>query len=280
MLLQGQIISTCTIILLESFGKLKLQNVRFSDVKQFYIGILKDQKMKATTLESIHTQIHPAFQMAVRDELLRMNPTDGVMTEIKKSKLWDKPKRHALTVPQQKVFMDFLKGDKEHKGWLPIIMVLFGTGMRIGECLEICWEDLYFRGRLISVNHNLTERPDDSGECGKRIQTPKTVASNRTIHMIEEVFQAFLTKYEIQNCSGFCEKEIDGYFGFVFSTSRHTVYSAAAINNAIHRAVSAYNKEEKVRAMKEDRKNCSFRTFLLIICIILFVPSSVKMRQI
>lgn len=63
----------------ESFGKQKLQNVRFSDVKQFYIGILKDQKMKATTLESIHTQLHPAFQMAVRDGLIRMNPTDGVI---------------------------------------------------------------------------------------------------------------------------------------------------------------------------------------------------------
>lgn len=238
----------------EGFGKQKLQSVRFSDVKQFYIGILKDQKMKATTLESIHTQLHPAFQMAVRDGLVRMNPTDGVMTEIKKSKLWDKPKRHALTIPQQKAFMDFLKEDKEYEGWLPIITVLLGTGMRIGECLGLRWEDLDFENRLISVNHNLTERPDDSGKCGKHIQTPKTEAGNRTIPMIEEVFQAFLTEYEIQNCLGFCEEEIDGYSGFVFSSSRHTVYSATAVNNAIHRAVSAYNKKEKALAMKEDRK--------------------------
>ena len=238
----------------ESFGKQKLQNVRFSDVKQFYIGILKEQKMKATTLESIHTQLHPAFQMAVRDGLIRMNPTDGVMAEIKKSKLWDKPKRHALTVPQQKAFMDFLKEDKEYEGWLPIVTILLGTGMRIGECLGLRWIDLDFENRLISVNHNLTDRPDDNGKCDKHIQTPKTAAGNRTIPMIEEVFQAFLTEYEIQSCLGFCEEEIDGYSGFVFSTSRHTVYSAAAVNNAIHRAVSAYNKKEKARAMKEDRE--------------------------
>ena len=238
----------------DTFGKQKLQSVRFSDVKQFYISILKEDKMKANTLESIHTQLHPAFQMAVRDGLIRMNPSDGVMAEIKKSKLWEKPKRHALTVPQQKAFMDFLKEDKDYEGWLPVITVLLGTGMRIGECLGLRWEDLDFKNRMISVNHNLTDRPDDNGKCGKHIQSPKTAAGNRTIPMIEEVFQAFLTEYEIQSCLGFCEEEIDGYSGFVFSTSRHTVYSAAAVNNAIHIAVSAYNKKETARAMKEDRE--------------------------
>lgn len=123
-----------------------------------------------------------------------------------------------------------------------------------GECLGLRWEDLDFENRMISVNHNLTDRPDDNGKCGKHIQTPKTAAGNRVIPMIEEVFQAFLTEYEIQSCLGFCEEEIDGYSGFVFSTSRHTVYSAAAVNNAIHRAVSAYNKRETTRAMKEDRE--------------------------
>lgn len=123
-----------------------------------------------------------------------------------------------------------------------------------GECLGLRWEDLDFKNRMISVNHNLTDRPDDNGKCGKHIQSPKTAAGNRTIPMIEEVFQAFLTEYEIQSCLGFCEEEIDGYSGFVFSTSRHTVYSAAAVNNAIHRAVSAYNKKETARAMKEDRE--------------------------
>ena len=126
--------------------------------------------------------------------------------------------------------------------------------MRIGEYLGLRWEDLDFENRMISVNHNLTDRPDDNGKCGKHIQTPKTAAGIRTIPMIEEVFQEFLTEYEIQSCLGFCEEEIDGYSGFVFSTSRHTVYSAASINNAIHRAVSAYNKKEEACARKEDRE--------------------------
>ena len=238
----------------ETFGKRKLVEIRHSDVKEFYYNILQKQEMKANTLDNVHTQLHPAFDMAVRDGLIRMNPTDGVMTEIKKSKLWDAPKRRALTIPQQKAFMNFLDGDRDYEGWLPVLTVLLGTGMRIGECLGLRWEDLDFENKIISVNHNLTDRPDDKGECKKHIQTPKTEAGTRIIPMFDEVFEAFLVEYEIQKCIGFCEEEIDGYSGFVFSTASHTVYSASAVNNAIRRAINAYNNKEE-RAAKEEKRD-------------------------
>ena len=41
------------------------------------------------------------FAVAVRDDIIRKNPTDGVMAEIKKSKLWDRGGRHALTEEQE-----------------------------------------------------------------------------------------------------------------------------------------------------------------------------------
>lgn len=48
-------------------------------------------------------------------------------------KPWEKPKRHALAISQQKAFMDFLKQGREYEGWLPVVMVLPGTGIRIEE---------------------------------------------------------------------------------------------------------------------------------------------------
>ena len=42
------------------------------------------QGLQTNTLESVHTLLHPIFQLAVRDEIVRKNPTDGVMAEIKK----------------------------------------------------------------------------------------------------------------------------------------------------------------------------------------------------
>lgn len=76
--------------------------------------------------------------------LLRQNPTDGLMAEIKKSHIWEDNPRHALTIPQQKAFMDYLKAHREYQGWVPIITVLLGTGMRIGECIGLRWDDLDF----------------------------------------------------------------------------------------------------------------------------------------
>lgn len=238
----------------DTFGKRKILEIRYSDVKAFYYTILNEKQMKANTLDNVHTQLHPAFRMAVRDGLIRTNPSDGVMAEIKKSKIWDKPKRHALTIPQQQAFINFLENNREYEGWLPVITVLLGTGMRIGECLGLRWEDVDFESRTISVNHNLTDRPDENGECKKHIQTTKTDAGNRMIPMIDDVFEAFLTEYEIQKCLGFCEEVIDGYFGFIFSTSTRTVYSASAVNNAIRRATKAYNEKEEKTAKKEKRE--------------------------
>lgn len=134
-----------------TFGKRKIAEIRYSDVKEFYFSVLKDG-IKANTLENIHTVVHPALQLAVRDGLVVNNPSDSAMTEIKRSKLWDAPKRRALTIPQQKAFMNYLESDREYEGWLPIITVLLGTGMRIGECIALRWEDLDFENRMISVN--------------------------------------------------------------------------------------------------------------------------------
>ena len=182
------------------FGRRKIADIKYTDVKKFYYDLIMNKEMKAYTLDNVHTQIHPTLQMAVRDGLLRTNPSDGVMAEIKKSHVWDKELRRALTIPQQRAFTGYMQNSREYHGWVPVIMILLGTGMRIGECLGLRWEDLNFESRTISVNHNLSERPYDDGTCTKHIQTPKTKAGTRTIPMIDEVFDAFLQEYEMQKC--------------------------------------------------------------------------------
>lgn len=237
-----------------TFGKRLIGKIKYSDVKKFYYRIILDEEMKANTLDSIHTQLHPAFQMAVRDGLLRQNPTDGLMAEIKKSHIWEDNPRHALTIPQQKAYMDYLKAHREYQGWVPIITVLLGTVMRIGECIGLRWDDLDFEKRIISVNHTFIYRPDENRKSVKHISTPKTISGRRTIPMIDEVFNAFLDEYEIQKCIGFSSEEIDGYSNFVFVTATGTVYLPNAVNRAIERTRVAYNKEEIEKAEKEDRE--------------------------
>ena len=45
--------------------------------------------------------------MAVRDNIIRTNPSDGVMAQIKKKSGKNHGVRHALTIEQQRAFMNY-----------------------------------------------------------------------------------------------------------------------------------------------------------------------------
>lgn len=239
----------------EGFGQEKIGKIRYSDVKKFYYDLMKERGIKPRTLDGVNTVLHSTFKMAVRDEIIRSNPAEGVMAEIKKSDLWVKTRRRGLTVPEQRELVDFIKDSHQFKGWVPVITVLLGTGMRIGECLGLRWEDIDLDKRLISVNHNLVDYQDrDIKKQVRKIQTTKTRAGVRMIPMIDEVYEAFITEFELQSAIGFCEEEIDGYSGFIFTTTDQKLMSRSAVNNALHRIVRIHNEEEEKKAKAEGRE--------------------------
>ena len=50
----------------DTFGKRNIAEIKYSDVVQFYNHLTKKQELKINTLETIHTLLHPTFQLAVR----------------------------------------------------------------------------------------------------------------------------------------------------------------------------------------------------------------------
>lgn len=67
----------------DTFGLKKIADIKHSDIKWFYQKLLEERGIQANTLDTIHCVLHPAFQLAVRDDI-RKNPTYSVMAEIKK----------------------------------------------------------------------------------------------------------------------------------------------------------------------------------------------------
>ena len=122
-----------------------------------------------------------------------------------------------------------------------------------GECLGLRWEDLEFEKRTISVNHNLVHRRVDEEGGTLHINTPKTKAGCRTVPMIQQVYDAFLEEYQLQQLTGFCTQEVEGSSGFVFASSNGTVTLPVEVNRAIHSLIDDYNEEEKANARKEGR---------------------------
>lgn len=115
------------------FGNKLLTDVKYTDVKLFYYHLINEKDIAINTLDTIHTVLHPIFDMAVRDDIIRKNPSDGVMAEIKRNSGKNKGIRHALTVEQQKAFIEAVKYFPEYVHWYPLFATLLGTGMRIGD---------------------------------------------------------------------------------------------------------------------------------------------------
>ena len=238
-----------------SIGLEKISNIKYTDILKFYNSLITELGFKPNSMEIIHTILHPIFTTAVRDGYIRINPTDNVMREIKKSHNWEKPKRHALTMQQQAAFITFLTENEYYrKNWLPLFKVILGTGCRVGEIIGLRWEDCDFKNNLISINHNLIYRQQDDGHCIYTITTPKTKAGIRVIPMLSGVKAALLEEHDRQLENGFNQTVIDGYSGFIFKNRFGTVVSEHSINRAIARIISLHNKKEAEKAQEENRE--------------------------
>lgn len=57
----------------DELGHKDIASIRYSDIKQFYIHLIKDIGFKPNSMEVINNILHPVFTTAVRDGLIRTN---------------------------------------------------------------------------------------------------------------------------------------------------------------------------------------------------------------
>ena len=236
-----------------SLGKLQLKQVKKSDIKRFYNNLLEQKILRISTLDGIHNVLHQVFQVAVDDELIRMNPTDNMLCELKRAHAGDTEKRKALTIEQQNLFLDFLKSDQRFKRWFSVFYVMLFTGMRVGEITGLRWADICLEKRTVNVNHTLVyyNHRDERG-CYFSINTPKTKAGERIIPMTEGVSDAFLLEKKYQEETGVtCRSSIDGYDDFIFVNRFGDVQHQGTLNRALHRIM----KECNFRILEKGEKD-------------------------
>lgn len=261
------------------FGTWKLASLCYSDFKAFYLSLATDYGLSKKTLFLIHSILSQVMKVAVRDNIIRQNPAEGVVRELAKRYGWEENKRHALTPEEQQIFLSYAMNHAEFEEFVPLLIVLIGTGCRIGEALGLRWEDdVDFEKETISISHSLQYRKLDSGKTGHYISTPKTLAGHRIIPMISQVKEALLTQRQLLASRGqyskvpqinipeptntiakknklnsFCQPSVDGYTNFVFLCPNGDLYHSTTVNRAIRRIITRYNEEESSLATKEGR---------------------------
>ena len=228
-----------------TMGKNRITMVKKSDIRRFYNGLADGKILKIATIDNVHNVLHQVFQVAVDDDIIRSNPTDGMLKELKLSHNFDREKKNALTVEQQKLFFDYILKSPKDRHWYPIFYIMANTGMRVGEITGLRWRDIDLEEGIISINHTLVyyNHRDEKG-CYFSINTPKTKAGEREIPMTEGVKQAFMMEREYQEEAQITSKgHVDGYDDFIFVNRYGDVQNQGNLNKAIKRIMRDCNDE-------------------------------------
>ena len=199
------------------FGKLKITQIKRSDIRRFYNLLVDVRHVKIRTIENIHTVLYQVLNLAVEEEYLRNNPSSNAMKELKQTHNFEMEKRRALTIKEQELFIKYITETENCSRWKPIFTIMINTGLRVGELTGLRWDDIDFENNTISINHTLVYYNHKVNGCYFSVNTPKTKAGYRTIPMIGVVRNAFLEERKYQKESGVPQDiRIDGYTNFIF----------------------------------------------------------------
>lgn len=224
-------------------GKLRITTLKRSDIKAFYNSLVDEKNLKIATVDNIHTVLHQVLTVAVEDGYMRINISDNLLKELKQSHNMGSDRRKALTVPEQELFMDFLKKENTpYHHWYPIFAVMINTGMRVGEITGLGWEDIDLDNGMIEVNHTLVYYNHAEDGSYFSVHTPKTKAGERMIPMLEEVKEAFLEERRYQEFNQIkCNMTVDGYSDFIFINRFGNVQHQGTLNKALCRIIRDCN---------------------------------------
>lgn len=169
--------------ILPYFGKLKVSDITPANVRQWQTALIKTGNYRATTLRKFHKTLSTIFNYAIKVYGLKTNPCKiaGSMgnTKSKEMQIW--------TPDEFNRFMAELKGQPDKEA---LYMLLFYSGMRIGEACALTISDFDFENNTVSITKNYVVSK------GKEfIYSPKTDKSKRTIMLPTTVMNKIRAYY-------------------------------------------------------------------------------------
>ena len=163
----------------EALGRLKLMEINGLDIDKVFHN-MADRNLDRGTMNIVKVVLQSSLKLAVKKDLLRMNPMDKADVPKK-----ERNKEMRVLLPEEHEL--FLKYASENPYYYVYVIAL-QTGMRSGELRALKWKNVDFRKREIRVVATLKY---NRSEKRYFIDTPKTKTSYRKIPMTGEVANLF-----------------------------------------------------------------------------------------
>lgn len=161
-------------------ANMEIQKIEITDINN---SLLLLKNYSNSVIDKICGMLSTTFDNAVLLKIIYANPfkTNGAIIKPKSLKL-DK-KIEALTIEEQKLFVNELA--KSNDKYKDVFYIALYTGMRIGEILALTKDDINLEKHTISITKTLTK--DTSGKIilGK---TTKTYSGTREIPFLDILF--------------------------------------------------------------------------------------------
>lgn len=193
----------------ETLARMRIREVTRMDCQTFFSNLAGKGYSYGTILQ-MYNLLKAAFQEACEDDVLLKNPCAFKLTNyITKHQ----HKGVALTQAEQDSLLEFVREDPVYNKYYDIVVVLLGTGLRIGEFCGLTLKDIDFESNYISVNHQLQYNRDFY------IEYPKSDCGVRKIPMLPSVRESLLRLCNARrNMKLDNEMIVDGYTNFLVVT--------------------------------------------------------------
>ena len=232
-------------------GNMRISDVKKSDIQRLYADYHLNRKFATGTIQLYQNLLFPAFQMAVDDSLIRLNPCRNCMKDYVQGSM--SSTKYPLSRTEQEVLLKFVRNNNFYSNSFPLIAFLLGTGCRISEALGMTWDDINLEEKYISVNHQIIYKK--KGTSIVYFAAPTKTKKERKIPIQDDLIQILkrhkLESYFTSKSSGF---EVDGYKNFVFINREGKIKTHNTIVRTFHGIRDMYNKEETENAIEENRE--------------------------
>ena len=169
-LVEKQMIAVEQTSIVPNLGNKTVASLTTLIVQKFYNKLLSEGK-SSSLVRDTHLILHQAMDVAVKENLIAKNPTDGT----KIPKIEYKPK-NILNETQLEMFMDAIKEDEL---WYDFFYTEITTGLRRGELCGLKWCDFNETTGQLNVVRTVTTHKGGELKTGET----KTQKGTRTIYL-------------------------------------------------------------------------------------------------